>query len=74
MTCSRCQGFMIGEGYYGTPIDSGEPSFSAWRCVNCGEVVDPVITAHRRRPSQAVSIGATLPNEKGTNGLGTLAA
>ena len=51
MTCPRCQGFMIGEGYEGTSVDTGESGFAAWRCVNCGDVVDSVILAHRRQAS-----------------------
>lgn len=37
--CHRCGGLMVPEW---TGSDAG------WRCVSCGERVDPVILAHRR--------------------------
>lgn len=44
--CERCGGFMV-------PERMGEADSGGWRCVACGEVVDPVITAHRRQRKKA---------------------
>ena len=49
MTCPRCEGYMVSERFESTRIDSGEPEFIAWRCVNCGTIVDQVIAANRHR-------------------------
>lgn len=47
MMCARCRGFMVPERFEHTRVDSGERSFDAWRCVNCGAITDPIITAQR---------------------------
>lgn len=47
MRCERCHGFMIVDHF--TDMEAGsEPLWlRAWRCVNCGEVVEPAIAGHR---------------------------
>ena len=47
MNCPRCQGLMVGEKYSDLQDDTGQNSFVAWRCLICGEVLDPVILKHR---------------------------
>lgn len=54
-TCTRCGGLMVGEYCMDLPNGTGELEFLAARCVQCGEVVDPVILKNRsiqqqRRP------------------------
>jgi hypothetical protein len=44
MKCLRCQGWMVNEKYYG----AGLP-FWGWRCVCCGDILDPVIWENRSR-------------------------
>lgn len=39
--CHRCGGLMVSEKVF-------ELGSFDWRCVSCGERVDPVILAHRR--------------------------
>jgi hypothetical protein len=41
MKCHRCGGIMAHEKFYGN-----EP-FWGWKCINCGEVFDPVILENR---------------------------
>jgi hypothetical protein len=41
VTCSRCKGLMVSEEY---------GDFPARRCIQCGEVIDPVILQNRQRP------------------------
>ena len=47
MFCQRCHGLMVLDHYIDMQ-DSGEHLWlRAWRCVNCGEVVEPGILWHR---------------------------
>ena len=46
-TCARCGGFMVNDSYLDLLNNVGESKFSAKRCVQCGEVVDPVILRNR---------------------------
>ena len=46
MRCARCQGFMVWDHL----LDMGQADSLwafAWRCINCGEVLDAVIQDHR---------------------------
>jgi len=46
------------EHFFDLRDDTGKYSFQGWRCLNCGEICDPVILAHRLklvRPSIALS-------------------
>ena len=49
MRCCRCQGFMIEDRF--DPEQGDSPRMVAWRCINCGEVLDAVIQHHRYSPS-----------------------
>ena len=40
--CQRCNGRMAFEKFYGE-----NDSFFGWRCVICGDILDPVILLHR---------------------------
>ena len=45
---------MMSAERFADPIDgSGEYQFLGYRCLACGEVLDPVIVANRRLPAQA---------------------
>ncbi|WP_447969380.1 hypothetical protein [Nitrospira sp. M1] len=46
MNCPRCQGTMVTD-YFLDMEDSGDVWMSGWRCLSCGEVVDPLILQHR---------------------------
>ena len=64
-TCARCGGLMVGEFCMDLLNGTGELEFLASRCVQCGEVVDPVILQNRRiqRPSSNYSLFGSV----GTN-------
>jgi len=47
MKCPRCSKSMIRESYY---VDF--EMFSGWKCIMCGEVLDPVILNNRRLSRQ----------------------
>ena len=65
-TCTRCGGFMVNDSYLDLLNNVGESKFSAKRCVQCGEIVDPVILSNRqqlRQNSMADQLqGKMLPN------------
>ncbi len=51
--CPRCRGFMVPmilDGSEEVVLDWSE--LPGWRCVNCGERIDPLIVANRRTPKQ----------------------
>ncbi len=43
MKCDRCGGLMSYEKFYSEEIED----FSGWRCISCGEIVDPVVLQNR---------------------------
>jgi len=45
--CTRCGGLMVDDSYMDILNNVGEAKFAAKRCVQCGEVVDPVILRNR---------------------------
>ncbi len=47
MCCQRCNGLMIRDSFVDIRDDTGRLKFEGWRCLNCGEVVDPVVLTHR---------------------------
>lgn len=61
MDCPRCHGTMSQEIFEDLHDDTGDIFFAGWRCLICGEVIDPVITAHReRRPRPIVGKNRTI--------------
>jgi hypothetical protein len=47
MTCARCQGCLVRERFSDLFDDTGQLGFRGWRCLNCGDVFDRVVLAHR---------------------------
>ena len=48
--CPRCSGLMVDERFY--DFAGGRP-FQGIRCVNCGEILDPLIRQHRYQGSDS---------------------
>ena len=46
--CSRCKGLMVVEQCFDSMDDPRHLDFPARRCVQCGEIIDPVILQNRR--------------------------
>lgn len=46
--CWRCEGLMVVEQCSDLTGDAGRPDCQVRRCVQCGEVIDPVILQNRR--------------------------
>lgn len=47
MQCPRCKGTMVQDFFEDMHDDTGALFFTGWRCVTCGEVLDPVIAKNR---------------------------
>ncbi len=54
LTCARCSGLLIREGLFDLFDDTGQMRRWAWRCVQCGDIVDSLILKHR--------VGENLPD------------
>ncbi len=48
MECPRCQGKMVYEIFEDLQDDTGHINFDGWRCVICGEILDPLILSNRQ--------------------------
>ena len=48
MHCQRCGGLMLMERFYDFRDYTAQSEFSGWRCLVCGEIVDPLIAGHRK--------------------------
>ena len=47
MKCGRCQGLMVVDYYIDMEDDQGTHWLRAWRCMACGEVIEPGIIKRR---------------------------
>jgi len=61
MNCPRCNGYMVQDDYLDILDETGQCRFVAWRCLICGEVLDPVILKHRSSPPEPMVDRARLP-------------
>ncbi len=52
MTCQRCGGMMIIDLCCDMLDGTGELCVEVWRCLLCGEIIDPVIVANRANPPE----------------------
>ena len=48
MTCTRCQGCMAKDHFMDLLESAGGMWMAGWRCLNCGNVLDPVMERNRR--------------------------
>ncbi|MGB0909936.1 MAG: hypothetical protein ACPGYT_06195 [Nitrospirales bacterium] len=48
MECPRCNGVMVSDRFEDVADEAGAMKFSGWRCITCGEILDPVISANRQ--------------------------
>jgi hypothetical protein len=54
-SCTRCGGLMVSTPCLDLSDDTGQFDFDAWRCIQCGDLVDSVILRNRQgqRPASA---------------------
>ena len=55
--CPRCQGLFVQEFCMDIHDGTGENGFWALRCLQCGELLDPLILQHRTSEPQPVLEG-----------------
>jgi hypothetical protein len=55
-TCDRCGGLMMADFCMDLLFCIGETEFSAKRCVQCGEIVDPVILRNRQLRQNSMAV------------------
>jgi hypothetical protein len=68
MTCMRCQGCMT-EDHFLDLMESAESMWLVgWRCLNCGNVLDPVM--ERNRLGQGIAAGVSTARVSGHNRIG----
>ncbi len=47
MNCPRCHSVMVEERFQDFNDDTGRMHFFGYRCLSCGEILDPVIAGNR---------------------------
>ncbi len=55
--CSRCGGFLTSEQSFDLMEQTDHFDFQVQRCVQCGDLTDPVILRNRRQPSGEAHVG-----------------
>lgn len=60
-TCSRCGGFMVSHWCMNVNYDAGGMEILTQRCLQCGEVIDPVILENRLNPEREAMKKKTRP-------------
>ncbi len=66
MDCPRCHGVMALERFSDLYDETGQLCFMAWRCLTCGEVIDPVIVKNRRHRPPASAPARSRPRRRQT--------
>ena len=61
MNCSRCHGLMAKDHFMDFEGTFGHMWMTAWRCLNCGHVCDPMIEQNRQLAK--VEVQAHAANE-----------
>ena len=51
-SCTRCGGFMVSHWCMNVNYDAGGMEILTKRCLQCGEVIDPVILENRLNPNR----------------------
>ena len=49
MGCPRCHNLMVEETFVDLQVSPSVSSFTGWRCMSCGEILDPIILQNRTR-------------------------
>ena len=47
MGCPRCHNLMVEETFVDRETSPSVSSFTGWRCLICGEILDPIILQNR---------------------------
>ena len=63
MKCTRCQGLMVSDHLLDIRETMGSMWCKSWRCVACGNIVDPLIEKHRAERAAMVPQLVTASRE-----------
>ncbi|MFQ5543615.1 MAG: hypothetical protein ACE5FY_04590 [Nitrospiria bacterium] len=55
--CNRCHGWMSFEYFTNMNEGGGVWTYKGWRCISCGEVIDPLILSNRTGFEASVGVG-----------------
>ncbi len=55
MNCPRCTGLMIRGDFLDSLDEAEQRLFADWRCLICGEIIDPVILMNRSAAAEPMS-------------------
>lgn len=68
MTCPKCASLMVSEEFTDYQ-QTGQYTFTGWRCVSCGLILDPVILGHltERNREQKVASSKEVLAEVGSS-------
>ena len=61
MTCERCGGLQLQSHFASIQSTAGAWEYEAWHCLNCGDVVDPLILLNRQRRPQLTGSDRVRP-------------
>ncbi|HLZ35240.1 MAG TPA: hypothetical protein VKP13_14610 [Nitrospira sp.] len=64
MTCRRCGGFQLWNHFESRKDTTAAWEYDGWLCMNCGEIVDPLILLNRDRQEQIVDHHQARPYER----------
>ena len=68
MICGRCRGLMVPDQRLDIP-GAREVSVWSWRCVSCGQIIDPVVLKNRAlqrvRPRVRPAAEVIFPTSRG---------
>ena len=59
MTCTRCQGCMAKDHFLDLMESAESVWMTGWRCLNCGNVLDPVMERNRLGRGMAAVVSTT---------------
>ena len=68
MGCPGCHNLLVEETFVDLQVSPSVSSFSGWRCMICGEILDPIILQNRTRhpePQYGVPDGDWEPTHPG---------
>ena len=68
MTCTRCQGCMAKDHFIDLMESAESMWIAGWRCLNCGNVLDPVMERNRR--GQGITAVVSTAPVPGQDGIG----
>jgi hypothetical protein len=64
MTCTRCQGCMAKDHFLDLMESAERMWLAGWRCLNCGNVLDPMLERNRRGQEMAAVVStARVPGQ-----------